>query len=222
MNHPLIGLVALNFVTLLYSIYFLPQLWHNARRRQQIQSTQTGTVSWGLHFLYVTAICLDLLYGFGQHLPWQYNSITLFNLCAIGIQHYQLRPRHGRHTAYAYLSTSFALLLGACLFAATMHLKTTWLNTAGFISVACWSCAYLPQLVKNRQQKNAQALSLVFIGLSIIIASLNFIAALYLNWPLPSLICPPIMFLINSISLWQYYHYQPASHRRFTLINNRA
>lgn len=213
-NLYLIGQASLDLSTLLYTIFFLPQLFHNAKRRRlsRLRGQALPSVSWALHICYITGTAADLLYGFGEGMPWQYRLVSLSFLTALIVQHIQLRPiERDKQKILAYIKLSLcclsitliAILLLLC------HAKPKVLLVAGFISTGGVWLAFLPQLIRNARLKDGRALSQGFILLTLLTAALDMLSAICLHWPLPSLIGPPIIFITHGVALWQYHTLKP-------------
>lgn len=211
------GSISLNISAAIYCIYYIPQLWHNARRRRiaRITGTPLPTVSWGLHICYVCSVAADLLYGFAMHLPWQYRAVSIIFMLGLIVQQIQLRPcrlQADSLRSYSFLCIGCAMLLLLSMLLVIFPPKPSILIAAGYISTVSAWLAFLPQIVRNYQQKHGRALSWYFICLTLLTAVLDFISALCLGWPLPSLIGPPIIFVTHAIALWQYCYWGDMHH----------
>ena len=200
-----IGNIALNISVATYLLYFLPQLIHNARRGK------TKHLSWGLHLLYICGMSCDLVYGFGNNLAIQYRLVTIVGLLCLVIQHLQLC----RHKEDGLAASTIAIILySAAILCVSLHLKLSnhSYNLIGLASQFCWWTAFIPQIIKNYQTKNAEALATGFIALTLSCSILDLIAAISLGWPYPSIISPPIMILLHSTCWLQkiYYRNKPS------------
>ena len=202
-----IGHVALSASFCFYCIYFLPQIWHNAK------AANAQSLSRFLHLLFVFGAACDWVYGAGHHLPWQYRLVTFIFLSLLLVQHIQIRP-DGKYPLKdkRYLITSAVVLLtyAAAFLLATVaaHYPTSTLNAFGFISSTCWMAAFIPQLVKNYRRRSGLGISHLFIAITFVTAGLDFIAAVYLRWPLPSLVAPPILAALHALCWLQQRYYR--------------
>jgi uncharacterized protein with PQ loop repeat len=195
-----IGNIALNISVITYLLYFLPQLLHNNKNNTQ-------HLSWGLHILYIGGMCADLVYGFGNHLAFQYKLVSITGLVCLAVQHTQLlRSKDNR------LSMTLLAVLLVCLaiipLMFNIKLSHAQYNIIGMASQFCWWTAFIPQIIKNYRTKNSDALSSIFIALTISCSILDLIAAVCLHWPYPSIISPPIMIALHAICWAQKKSYK--------------
>lgn len=212
MNLSIIGEISLSIAFLLYLIYFFPQLWHNHE--------QEGTLhlSPWLQLLYIIGYCTDWLYGHAANLQWQYRCVTLVGLACLVYQQWQLKPKNSKEMVPYFLFTGAAVVLITASFLFSL-LPIEYLPSSswvGMISLACFSVAFTPQLIHNYHIKNGAAISHQFILLTVSCATLDFIAAFCLDWPLPSLVAPPVLIALNGLCWLQQRHYRrlPISFRR--------
>jgi uncharacterized protein with PQ loop repeat len=195
-----LGNIALNISVATYLLYFVPQLIHNHKHHSQ-------NLSWGLHILYIGGMCCDLIYGFGNHLTIQYRFVTIVGLICLAAQHLQLLRSK---TCKKSMSLLASLLYAAAIMPLVLniHLNTKTYNYIGLLSQLCWWSAFIPQIIKNYQTKNGDALASMFIALTITCSILDLIAAVCLHWPYPSIISPPIMIALHSTCWLQKKYYQ--------------
>ena len=196
-----IGNIALNISVGTYLFYFLPQLLHNKNKNN------TKNLSWGLHIIYICGMCLDLIYGFGNHLAIQYRLVTIVGLICLMIQHLQLCHNKTNNKLATILA---AFLYSTAILVVSLNLKLTssTYNTIGLLSQFCWWSAFIPQIIKNYQLKNGSALATTFIALTLSCSVLDLIAAISLGWPYPSIISPPIMIILHSTCWLQKIYYR--------------
>ncbi|WP_119328754.1 PQ-loop repeat-containing protein [Cysteiniphilum halobium] len=206
----MIGHISINISFIIYCIYFLPQIIHNQLKHQ------AGHISHGTHLLMVIANVLDLIYGFGFDLQWQYRVVTMLTLGCLLFQQWQIyrdserTKNEKRKKAKSYNFHIICLLVIAVGIAlVSLHnLNDTMLENIGFISMFCYAVYWLPQIIKNIKEKNATAFSLIFLVLNVLALVCDEISALNFGWPLPSIISPIIILSLLFIMVGQYYYYQ--------------
>jgi hypothetical protein len=205
MKAELIGQLSLSLSFLFYCLYFLPQIWHNRRPEN------ARTISNWLQLTYVLGYCSDWLYGAAAHLEWQYRCVTLIGILALCYQQWQMRPRLPSNKAhYRRLSTLVAMMVASALIG-SLYLparQPQMVNSLGTLSMLCSIFAFVPQLVRNYQHKNGQAISHAFIAITLICACLDMVSAIFLHWPWPSLVGPPALFLLHLACWLQQAHYR--------------
>lgn len=213
-----IGHLTLNLSFCLYCIYFLPQILHNRKNNNRHQ------LSLGLHMLYILGFCADWIYAVGQQMPWQYKTVTAIGLVMMLVQHYQLRPN--KTTPHSHKSAYYALtILALMLYAFTVNASTNShiltrhdLDLVGLLSTICFTCTFFPQILKNYRTRTACGLSNTFIKLTLLVASIDFVSALCLNWPWPSLLSPILLFAIHLGCLSQQHYFQRMAKRSSAAI----
>lgn len=200
-NSNLVGQGALFVSLICYLFYFFPQLIYNQRQKN------ARNISWGLHLLYLCGMNMDLIYGFGSNLAWQYKLVTIIGLVCLSIQHMQLCKNKPNPVTFSIVAL-IIFALGVIPTIASTKIPASDLNIIGMISQICWWSAFVPQIIKNYQIKSGDALAYSFILLTLSCSILDLVAATCLNWPYPSLISPPIMILMHSICLIQKIYYR--------------
>ncbi|MDA0911179.1 MAG: PQ-loop repeat-containing protein [Proteobacteria bacterium] len=206
----MIGHISINISFVIYCIYFLPQIIHNQLKHQ------AGHISHGTHLLMVVANVLDLIYGFGFDLQWQYRVVTMLTLACLLFQQWQIYrdsdigERTGDRKGESYnfhVICLFIIAVGIAL--VSLHnLNNAMLENIGFISMFCYAVYWLPQIIKNIKEKNATAFSLIFLVLNVLALICDEISALSFGWPLPSIISPIVILSLLFIMVGQYYYYQ--------------
>lgn len=206
MTSHFIGEMTLSISTIIYIIWFLPQLWMNYQRK----STQ-GLSLW-MHGLLFLGYSADLLYGFGRHMPWQYRLVTLSGLFFLFLQHLQF-AKYGLRTQiekmnYAVLSffVMIFLLFAIFNFAVTQHTKAYY-DTVGYFEDVCFWLYAFPQMIKNFRQKSTAGLSSWFVIFAVVLSGLDLISALTLHWDLPSILNPAVEIFKKSILVFQIFYY---------------
>ena len=187
---PLLGQITLNLSLTLYLLWFVPQLWLNARRHD------TEGLSYWMHGLLFIGYLADLMYGFGRDMQWQYRMVTIIGLLCLSYQHYQI-ARYGLHDRVEKIIFAIITLLILLGFSATIYDITTLshskqaYDTAGMMSNFCWFSFAIPQIIKNYRQKSTLGLSLMFVIISLLISLFDNISAWALYWDYPSKIGLP-------------------------------
>ena len=204
MDTHIIGEISLSISFFLYILYFLPQLWHNHANKGNPH------LSFWLQLIYVLGYSADWIYGYTAHLPWQYRWVTLIGIFALIYQHWQMKPLDiKRIPAYFLLTTAVVTLFTfSFLFSLIPRDQLPPVAWLGTLSVFCFALAFVPQLIHNHQTRNGAAISHVFIGITIACAVLDFISAICLQWPWPSLVAPPLLITLNAYCWLQQRHFR--------------
>src|SRR3990167_2545698 len=84
MNTNIIGQISLNISLVLYLTNYIPQLFHNHK------GVHLSGLSIYFHTILFFSCFMDLFYGFGMHLPWQYKTVSISWLCYLYFQHRQI------------------------------------------------------------------------------------------------------------------------------------
>lgn len=203
-----LGNVSLNLSSFLYLILLIPQVIHN-RKGKNI----SGLSLW-LHFLLFTSYSLDLVYGIADDMPLQYRVVSVVGLILVITQHFQLLKFHIKQRYYLLIKVGFLFLvthvfLSYYFFSKLFSIGLTH-NTIlmlGVIARGCEIVYCIPQIFKNRAAQAANAVSLYFICLNIMLAVLDTIAAWCLDWELPNKVVGPINMMIMFIIIFQYIRY---------------
>ncbi len=196
-----IGYISINISFVIYCTYFLPQIIYN-----QIKC-QAGYISHSNQTLMIVANTLDLIYGFGFNLQWQYRTVTMSILLCLLFQQWQIY-RDSQQKIYRFHIVILTIVILGIIFAIFNILGPKVLQKIGFISMFCYAVHWLPQIVKNIKEKNASAFSVWFLLLNIIALLCDEISALSFGWPLPSLLSPILILSLLFIVVGQYYYYQ--------------
>ena len=207
LTHHLIGEITLTISSLVYIVWFLPQLWLNFKRKN------TDGLSLWMHGLLLLGYSADLLYGFGRHMQWQYRMVTIIGLFCLFVQHIQF-ARFGLHSRaiknnFIFLSVLVVIVFSYAIFNFTFlqHGKQYY-DIAGFVSDGCWMTFLFPQMVKNFRLKSTVGLSNGFVELAILLSFLDMTSALLLHWDLPSLVNPCVSLLKKSVLAFQIAYYR--------------
>ncbi|PIQ43133.1 MAG: hypothetical protein COV52_08275 [Gammaproteobacteria bacterium CG11_big_fil_rev_8_21_14_0_20_46_22] len=207
MNIHTLGEITLSISTIIYFIWFLPQLWLNFKRKD------TEGLSYWMHGLLLFGYMADLMYGFGRDMQWQYRLVTIVGLASLFIEHYQI-GRYGLHSkseviSYALITLVFLGLLGYAIDNVSFtHRSKHFYDTAGMVSNVCWFTYMLPQIIKNYLNKSTEGLSLYFVLIAVLITVCDLTSAIALNWDWPSLVGAPLTLLKKSVLLFQCWWYR--------------
>ena len=188
-----IGIISLNISFLIYFLYFFPQIIYN-----QIKC-QANNISYFTQLLMITANGLDLVYGFGLKLQWQYRTVSIFSLSCLLFQQWQIHRDSKKKLFFFHLS-AISISIVSLLTAVNTTLSTETLTQIGVISMLCYSIYWLPQIIKNARNKSAQGFSKLFIMLNGLALTCDEISAISLAWPLPSIISP-LLLLVSLVVL---------------------
>lgn len=201
-----LGEIALNISTALYFVWFIPQLKLTFTRKS------TSGLSLLMHSLLMLGYIMDLMYGFGRHLPIQYRLVTIFGLSALLIEHlqfayYGLKSLNEKRI-YIGVSIIFCLLLLSVVYNVFIDVHSKlYYNIAGFISMFCWLAFLWPQIIKNFMNKSTEGLSNSFVWITLFSSICDIISAFALNWALPSKISAPVALIQKLILIGQCYYY---------------
>ncbi len=201
-----LGQISLNLSFLIYMFLYLPQIIHN-----QKQDSLDG-LSIGMHITLYLAYFLDLIYGFGTQLPWQYLTVSSIGWLLLNVQHVQL-IRYFRQTSYwvgqivfCFLLLSLSALLVYSIsqspFSNLIILYCGYLSQIGFV------IAFVPQILKSQRLKSAQSINVIFILLNFLLVALDCISAWQLGWGWPNKLGPLLGILLTGILMLQYRRYR--------------
>lgn len=207
MTAHLIGEITLSISSIVYFIWFLPQLWMNFKRKN------TDGLSLWMHGLLLLGYSADLLYGFGRHMEWQYRAVTIVGLLCLFVQHLQF-ARYGMHSKAIKINfialTVMVLIvfIYAVINFTVLHHGKRYYDIAGFISDVCWMIYLFPQIVKNFRQKSTEGLSISFVVLSIVISLLDMTSTFALHWDWPSVVSSSVTLFKKLILVLQVFYYR--------------
>ena len=202
-----IGNISLNISFVLYLIVYVPQIIHNQTSKNIAQ------LSLGLHFLLYISYSLDLCYGFSNHLPWQYKTVSVIGLLLVLVQQLQLIQFFVRQRFFFLVNASGLFLLLNCLtttyFFIVKHGVVDYQTTfmIGSIARLCGLMYCVPQLIKNKMSKSANAISLHFIYLNLFVALLDTISSWCLDWGWPNKLSAPVNIVLMIMMLAQIKKY---------------
>lgn len=205
-----IGSISLNLSFYLYLILYIPQIVHNQK------SAHLAELSFLLHLILFSSILLDLFYGFGVNLPWQYKTVSVVSFLVLTIQHYQFMQFFKQvKSRWHYRFGQFfiqACLLGLILFFGFFLTKkslislqlSNFLGTMARISglIYCY-----PQITKNKKAQSARGVNVRFMYLNLGLSFLDTVSAWTLDWGWPNKLGAPLNFLMMLILLGQQRKY---------------
>ncbi|MDP3559448.1 MAG: PQ-loop domain-containing transporter [Legionellaceae bacterium] len=198
-----IGMLSLNISFVLYLLVYLPQIVHN-RETKHIQN-----LSISMHGLLYLGLLLDLLYGFSSGLQWQYKTVSIVSLSVMSIQHLQMTRHFWLNSQRLQVGIQILILIATmsvlvCFFALLdRHLPSGLTLTIGYISRICCLSYALPQIIKNTKLTDANAISVRFIALNMVLIILDIISSWCLDWGWPNKLSTPISLIFMIILLVQ-------------------
>jgi uncharacterized protein with PQ loop repeat len=201
-----IGYITLNISFIVYLAFLLPQLMHNWRYRS------TQCLSLTMHYVMCAAYMLDLMYGFGRHMQWQYQTVSLMGLFCLAIQHVQIYRYSGFNTQqrqWYFFSTVilFSILIGAVSALLFIRVSPAVWILAGGLSQTGWLIYVIPQIIKNYKIQSTMGISIHFVMMMIFLGLCDTVSAWVLGWDWPSKLGAPLSILIKVILLYQFYIY---------------
>lgn len=197
----MLGQISLNLSFLMYMFLYLPQVIHNQR-----QSSLEGLSPW-MHLTLYSAYSLDLLYGCGQNLPWQYCAVSFIGWGLLTIQHLQFICyfSHSKQISIQrifyglFIFTSFILIWSIN----KKPFTSLSLNYIGYIAQINFVIAFIPQIIRSMQLQSAHALNFLYILLNFSLAGLDCISAWQLKWGWPNKLGSGCLVLLTGILLLQ-------------------
>ncbi|MCX7120480.1 MAG: PQ-loop repeat-containing protein [Gammaproteobacteria bacterium] len=208
-----LGEITLSISSVVYFIWFLPQLWLNFKRKN------TDGLSLWMHGLLLLGYSADLVYGFGRHMQWQYRMVTIVGLISLFAQHVQFF-RYGLHSRaiknnFTLLTVLASIAFFYAVFNCTFGLHSKkYDDVAGFVSDLCWMFYLLPQIIKNYIAKSTVGLSPWFIILAIFLSLLDMTSTFALGWDWPSILGAGISLAGKAVLIFQILLYQAVRKRR--------
>ncbi|APC94730.1 PQ-loop repeat-containing protein [Francisella tularensis subsp. novicida] len=196
------GYITLNISLIIYFIIFLPQTIHNQFKHK------TFEISLWTHSLMIIANSLDLIYAIGFNMQWQYILVDIILLSFLTIQ--QLQILNDRREKYMFIHTISIFLY---LFLVIVVIYFTSLSNQillwfGSISGVIYNLYWLPQIYKNYRQKQAEGFSIFYLGLSLFSIVCDINSAIFLGWPLVSVIVSSCLSILVLTQIIQYFYYK--------------
>ena len=205
-----IGEITLSLSTIVYFLWFIPQILLNYQRKS------TRGLSLWMHGLLFVGYTADLLYGFGRHMQWQYRLVTVVGLMFLFVEHVQFFYYGCKRKAELYNFVGFTFFIALLLLYAVMnftffHHSKKYYDIAGFVSALCWMTYLLPQLIKNFKLKSTRGLSIGFVAFSVCLSFLDITSTVALRWDWPSMMSEGITLLKKSLLVFQMIYYKKGS-----------
>lgn len=197
-----IGYITLNISLIIYFIHFLPQTIHNQFKHK------TFEISLWTHSLMIFANALDLIYAVGFNMQWQYILVDVILLTFLTIQQFQIlndRPNKNIFIHTLFISI-FLLIVSLVVF--FVKLDKDVLLWSGSISGVIYNLYWLPQIYKNFRQKQAEGFSIFYLSLSFISILCDINSAIFLGWPIVSVIVSSCLSVLVLIQIIQYFYYK--------------
>ena len=201
----------LDLSVVFYSILYIPQVWRN-RNPERLRG-----VAFSWHYLLLSAVIADNIYGWGLVHAWQYVFVSgLFGLL-LAIQHVQFCYLYrGDSRIYRLLVASGVAFLAMLIFGlsqlALLQQHRDWLNAIGWVERISYWLYGLPQLVRCfRSVKAALAISPTMLVLSTIAGVLNSFCAWMGSWGPSSRYGSPIAVCVHLVFLYVVMRQRKAS-----------
>ncbi len=199
----ILGQISLNISFLIYVLLYLPQVLHNLRRHS------VDGLSFLMHIFLVIAYIADVMYGFGRHMQWQYQMVSVVGLLCLVVQHVQfgcyqqISAFYLTVTAFLMVSLSFALYaIILAQFPVSVYIA------AGNVAWLTGVIYTMPQIWKNYRFGSAMGVSVGFIALDILSSSCDVVSSWCLNWDYPSKLGSPLEVMFGVFLLWQFLRYK--------------
>lgn len=198
----IIGEISLNCSFILYLLMFVPQIYHNYK------SPHIASYSLGMHYILYSSLWLDLVYGFSSGFQWQYKTVSVIGVLLLTIQHLQLTASFLTKKEWPWLIINLVYLVMFTyatfyFFNTIHHLTERPTAVIGYTSRLGFLLYSLPQIIKNRRTISAQAISITFVHLSLLLACLDTISAWCLDWGWPNKLASPLTIILLLILLMQ-------------------
>ncbi|MCR9192915.1 MAG: PQ-loop domain-containing transporter [Gammaproteobacteria bacterium] len=200
-----IGQITLNLSLLIYTVLYLPQVVHN-----QKQTNLDGLSKW-MHVLLYFSYSLDLVYGFAADLPWQYRLVSGTGWLLLTIQHIQLtyhfKLKKKQTAEQGYYSLLIIVFVALIYCIGQESLSLTIINLMGYTAQTGFVIAIIPQIIKSKQLKSAQAINITYILFNLVLSFLDLVSAWKLEWGWPNKAGSAAIFVLMSILLIQHRQY---------------
>lgn len=192
-----IGHYTLNISMILYLIMYFPQLYHNRSER---------LVDLSLHFhnLLTLYYIMDLIYGFGLLMPWQYRLVSTIGLICLIIQQIQLRRIHRKRRYFVFSAFGLCLFGAFGIFSVLYQFPKNFFIDLGYVSQAVALFYRFPQIYKNVGSMAALSLSMGYLTLMFFCAMCDNVSAWFLHWPAPSKLGAIISILLSGTLIIQW------------------
>lgn len=210
----MLGQISLNLSFFIYIILYLPQIIHN-----QKQANLDG-LSTCMHMILYCAYSLDVLYGFTIELPWQYRAVSSVGWFLLNIQHLQLAHHFKQKKKYTITHGYSGLLLTSISLVfygiQCQPFSEQSIDLFGYVAQLGFIGATIPQIIKTKQIKSAQAINLHYVLFNVLLSLLDLISAWKLEWGWPNKVGSAILLSFMCILLLQNYHYTRLTKKQMT------
>lgn len=186
----------------------LPQLLYNLRRKS------VHGLSWLMHFILFCGCICDAGYGLGRLMPWQYYSITIFNIFVLSIQHFQFYIYSRRALPRFYFAATIFLSFLLICVAASLRNKAANQDLFlgfGYVGTTAWLLNSLPQITVNWRLQSTAGVSFLFVVIGLLAMLCDTVSAYSLGWGLPNKIGGPISVTCQAVLLFQFWRYRKGS-----------
>ena len=202
---------AINLSLILYLVFYLPQLFHN------IKHMASNPPSFLFHTLMVVGAGCDVFYAVGQIHQWQYLVTSIVMLMCMVVQHLQFaiyHPKIKMSLSYKLLCVFMILVVSCTLLAKYIEpFPVIWYLSAGWMMHVAYGYHLVPQIIQHYNVKSTLSLSMVYIFLSLLNSSLDWVSAIGFAWPEPSQMSIPIMIALHFVIVWQWFLYHQKTKR---------
>ncbi|APC96155.1 PQ-loop repeat-containing protein [Francisella tularensis subsp. novicida] len=194
-NYQLIGSIFLDISLLIYTVQFIPQIFHNF-----FNDKSTYNISELTQLLMFTTIFCNIIQAVGYYMHWQYLAVAIIYLIGVLIQQIQISLAKKKYLTicnYCFIIVSvFAIL--AIIF---NDLYITFI--AGIIVIVFHLLYWFPQIYKNYKQKRFDGYRWEFIFLGLLANICDLISSFLLKWELIVRINIIIIIFILFILVYQ-------------------
>lgn len=198
-----LGYFTLRISCIVYLLFLIPQIILNIQRKS-VQG-----LSFTMHSILLIAYICDLGYGIGKQMQLEYIAVSIIGCICLIIQHCQFYILSEILPKYYKLITTITCILGLIVISTVIWKASIIVYTVlGFISMIGWLTYTIPQIIKNTNLNNTQALSIMFILFGLTASCCDSISAYILDWGLPNKIGSPVSLCLKLILLIQILLYK--------------
>ena len=198
----ILGNITLNISLVIYLVCFVPQIIHNQIKHK------TSEISLVTHYLMITANTMDLIYAVGLDMPWQYILVDVTLLFFLIIQQFQLLNDKTCFKIFAQTTQVMTFITAMVLLAFFEILSNKQLLLLGSISAVIYNLYWLPQIIKNFRNKNAEGFSVVYLSILLFTTVCDVVSGITLSWPIPSVLCSVALIFLIAIQICQFLIYK--------------
>jgi len=194
-------------VTIIYFSALIPQIILNYRLKS------TAGLSDIMLIIYLMAYGTEVFYVYFLDLPLSYRTMIPLGLTAVIVivgQRLYYVPDHGSwHFKRALL---FVGVLFTLLAIGGVYDYLLLGRMAGWMAMASFMIAYIPQLVRIQTKRSVHGLSILFVLMLGFACTVEFLSAIFLGLPLPSLANGLRGMIFNIIFLIQFSMFRKTIH----------